>query len=105
MSIPTSATIWLALLVLGALALVLHRKKLDWTFQREWADKKERRMMLGQLLAAGLLSYVSAPTARLWLGAFIVSQGVLLYFLAARRTVTSALPNALKQSSGSSEAG
>lgn len=80
-----AATMSPPLLVVVSIGVTFHRKRLGWSFRQTWADKKGRRKMLGQLLAAGLLGYVSAPTARLWLGAFVVSQGLLLYFLVARR--------------------
>ncbi len=89
------------LLVVVAIGLVLHRKKLDWSFRQNWGDKKLRRKMLGQLIAAGLLAFVSANTARVWLVAFVLGEGLLLYALAGRRRV---VREAIQQPSGPSAA-
>lgn len=76
--------------VVIALGLALHRRKLVWPSRQVWRNEGGRLRLLGELLWAGLLGFLSGPTARLWLVAFIVSQALFLYFLIGRRTATSA---------------
>jgi hypothetical protein len=89
------------LLVIVAIGLVLHRKRLDWSFRQTRGDKKLRRELLGQLIAAGVLAFVSPTPARGWLVAFVLGEGLLLCALAGRWSV---VREAIRQPSGPSEA-
>jgi hypothetical protein len=90
------------LLVVVTIGLVLHRKKLDWPSRTTWRDKNLRRDIFGQLIAAGLLSFVSPNTARLWLAAFVGCEGLLLHLLVGRSRRR--IPAAARQPPGRSEA-
>lgn len=80
-----AATMSPALLVVVSLGMVFHEKKLEWPTHQNWAEGGKLRI-LSQLIAVILLGFLLPPTARYWFGALLLSQGLLLYLLLARRT-------------------